>query len=84
MLSSAFRQASVRFSPSFTPSSRIGMPMAATNPFGDAHSGGAKYPACEKRGPRSARAAPEPFSTRKRTATVAPISTAVTHTSPSP
>src|SRR5206468_4399866 len=51
-----------------SPSSRIGMPMAAMNPFGDAHSGGAKYPACEKRGPRSARAAPEPFSTRKRTA----------------
>ena len=42
MLSSALRQASVRFSPSLTPSSRIGMPMAATKPFGDAHSGGAK------------------------------------------
>ena len=42
MLSSAFRHASVRFSPSFTPSSRMGMPVAATNRFGAAHSGGAK------------------------------------------
>src|SRR5687767_14709871 len=74
----------VRFSPSFTPSSRIGMPMAATKPFGVAHSGAVKYPACEKRGPRRARVAAVFFSTRKRTTAVAPISTAVTQTSPSP
>src|SRR3984893_1152445 len=84
MLRTALRQASVRFSASISPSALIGMPMKPRNRSGAAKSGPAKKVSRENTGAVNLRRLARPLCSLKRTTAVAPISTAVTQTSPSP
>src|SRR6266705_3143763 len=84
MFKTALRAASVRSSARLVPSASTGMPIVAAKRRGIPYSGSTKSVLRVNRGQRILFRAASPGRIAKRTTHVAAISTAVTHTSPSP